>query len=160
MANGFVEGLVEWLDTVSPLPVTVAADGQRLRPGAVVVAPAGRNLLVHRNLRVELAPPGTGQFHVPGIDTTFASVAKTSGSRAIGVLLTGMGRDGAVGLRSMREAGAITIGQDEPTSVVFGMPAAAQALDAVEIELPLPGIAAVLVSLLDRPVPPRLGGVR
>jgi two-component system chemotaxis response regulator CheB len=160
MADGFVEGLVEWLDSVSPLPVTVAQDGERLRPGAVVVAPAGRNVLVHRGMRLELTPPESGQFHAPGIDATFTSVAKACGNRSIGVLLTGMGRDGALGLRRMREAGAVTIGQDEPTSVVFGMPAAAQALDAVEIELPLPEIAKVLVTLLDRTVPPRLGGVR
>ena len=79
---------------------------------------------------------------MPGVDAAFASAAAICGAHAVGVLLTGMGRDGAAGLRSMRDAGALTIGQDEPTSVVWGMPAAAQALGAVEAELPLPAIAA------------------
>ena len=83
---------------------------------------------------------------MPGVDAAFASAAATCGAQAVGVLLTGMGRDGAAGLRTMRDAGAMTIGQDEPTSVVWGMPAAAQALDAVEAELPLPAIAAAIVT--------------
>ena len=86
-----------------------------------------------------------GQFHVPGVDATFSSVAGACGDRAVGVLLTGMGRNGADGLRRMHNTGAHTIGQDEPTSVVWGMPAAAQALGAVSAELPLPDIAAAIV---------------
>jgi len=79
-----------------------------------------------------------GQFHVPGVDAAFTSAATTCGADTIGVLLTGMGRDGAIGLRKMRDQGGLTIGQDEPTSVVWGMPAAAQALGAVECELRCP----------------------
>jgi two-component system chemotaxis response regulator CheB len=81
---------------------------------------------------------------VPGVDAAFASTAAVCGPQAVGVLLTGMGRDGADGMRRLRDAGALTIGQDEPTSVVWGMPAAAQALGAVELELPLSDIAAAL----------------
>jgi two-component system, chemotaxis family, protein-glutamate methylesterase/glutaminase len=145
MADGFVEGLATWLDGLSPLPVVMAQDGRRLRPGVVHVAPAGLNTLLRPGLRVELQTPPEGQFHVPGVDAAFASAAVTCGAQAVGVLLTGMGRDGAVGLRSLRDAGAMTIGQDEPTSVVWGMPAAAQALGAVEAELPLPAIAAAIL---------------
>jgi two-component system, chemotaxis family, protein-glutamate methylesterase/glutaminase len=145
MADGFVEGLATWLDGLSPLPVVMAQDGRRLRPGVVHVAPAGLNTLLRPGLRVELQTPPDGQFHVPGVDAAFASAAVTCGAQAVGVLLTGMGRDGAAGLRSMRDAGAMTIGQDEPTSVVWGMPAAAQALGAVAAELPLPAIAAAIV---------------
>jgi two-component system chemotaxis response regulator CheB len=146
MADGFVEGLATWLDGLSPLPVVMAQDGRRLLPGVVHVAPAGRNVVLRPGLRVELQTPPEGQFHVPGVDAAFASAAATCGAQAVGVLLTGMGKDGAAGLLTLREAGALTIGQDEPTSVVWGMPAAAQALDAVEAELPLPAIAAAIVS--------------
>jgi two-component system chemotaxis response regulator CheB len=146
MADGFVEGLATWLDGLSPLPVVMARRGHRLQPGMVHVAPAGVNTLLGPGLRVDLTTPPAGQFHVPGVDAAFASAAATCGSHALGVLLTGMGRDGAVGLRTLRDAGAMTIGQDEPTSVVWGMPAAAQALGAVETELPLPAIAAAIIA--------------
>ena len=146
MADGFVEGLATWLDGLSPLPVVMA----QARPPAAAGRRARRpGRPEHRccapGLRVELQTPPDGQFHVPGVDAAFASAAATCGAQAVGVLLTGMGRDGAVGLRTMRDAGAMTIGQDEPTSVVWGMPAAAQALGAVEAELPLPAIAAAIV---------------
>ncbi len=104
-------------------------------------------------LRVALAEPPSTQYHVPGVDATFASVAEVLGAASVGVLLTGMGRDGAVGLATLRQAGAFTIGQDEATSVVWGMPAAAQALDAVDVELPLPEIAAAIVKAVDRVSP-------
>lgn len=148
MADGFVEGLASWLDTLSPLPVMLAQHGRRLQAGVVHVAPARLNTIVRPGLRVELRPPPEGQFHVPGVDATFASTAAVCGREAIGVLLTGMGRDGAEGLRRMRAAGAYTIGQDEPTSVVWGMPAAAQALGAVEVELALPEIAGALTAVV------------
>jgi two-component system, chemotaxis family, protein-glutamate methylesterase/glutaminase len=152
MADGFVEGLATWLDGLSPLPVVLAAHGRRLQPGTVYVAPAGTNTLLRPGLRVELRTPPPGQFHVPGVDAAFASVAATCREQALGVLLTGMGRDGAQGLRLMSDAGAATIGQDEPTSVVWGMPAAAQALGAVELELPLPEISAAIAAAAVRPV--------
>jgi two-component system chemotaxis response regulator CheB len=84
------------------------------------------------------------------VDATFTSVAEVLGRNAVGVLLTGMGRDGAVGLSKLRMTGAFTIGQDEATSVVWGMPAAAQALDAVDVELPLAEIAASVVKAVGR----------
>jgi len=146
MADGFVEALASWLDGLSPLPVVMAEHGRQLQPGTVHVAPARLNTLLRAGLRIELREPPTGQFHVPGVDAAFASAAAVCGSAAVGVLLTGMGRDGAEGLRLLHDAGAMTIGQDEPTSVVWGMPAAAQALGAVELELPLPRIAAALTS--------------
>jgi two-component system chemotaxis response regulator CheB len=146
MADGFVESLATWLDGLSPLPVVMAEHGRRLRPGVVHVAPAGLNTVLRPGLRVELRTPPPGQFHVPGVDAAFQSAATTCGSHAVGVLLTGMGRDGAAGLRAMRDAGALTIGQDEPTSVVYGMPAAACALGAVQEELPLSEIAGAIAA--------------
>ena len=144
MADGFVEGLADWLNGLSVLPVEMAQHGRRLRPGVVHVAPAGVNTVLRPGLRVELRTPPAGQFHVPGVDAAFASAAAVCGAQTVGVLLTGMGRDGAEGLRQLRASGALTIAQDEPTSVVWGMPAAALALGAVEIELPLPQIGAAL----------------
>jgi two-component system chemotaxis response regulator CheB len=150
MAEGFVEGLGRWLDGVCPMRVVVAADGERLTAGTVYLAPAGLNLTLRGGHRVELLEPPPTQFHVPGIDKTFASVAQACRERSVGVLLTGMGRDGAQGLRTMRDLGAFTIGQDEATSVVWGMPAAAQQADAVDVELPLGGIAAAVVEAVER----------
>jgi two-component system chemotaxis response regulator CheB len=115
-----------------------------MEPGSVSVAPSGRNLIVHESLRVTTHEPPKTQFHVPGIDETLSSVADAFGSRAVGVLLTGMGRDGAVGLKRMRDGGALTIAQDEATSAVYGMPAAAMALGAAELQLPIEEIGPVL----------------
>ena len=151
MADGFIPGLASWLDGLVPLPVVVGESGRRLAPGTVTIAPSGGNLIVQDDrLRVVCVPPEPGQFHVPGIDATFTSIASALGPGATGVLLTGMGRDGAVGLRRMRERGAVTIGQDEATSAVYGMPAAAAALGAVEHQLPLDRIADAVLGVLGR----------
>jgi len=158
MAEGFLDGLARWLDESAPLRVVVAADGDRVVPGTVYLAPAAHNMLLRPGHRIELVEPSVGQFHVPGVDATFHSVARVCGSRAVGVLLTGMGRDGAVGLRAMRDAGATTIGQDESTSVVYGMPAAARALEAVDRELPLASVAEAVAAAVDDMVGPVEGG--
>jgi two-component system, chemotaxis family, protein-glutamate methylesterase/glutaminase len=148
MADGFMEGLTAWLDDVCPLPVVLGANGKKLAQGTVTIAPSGLNLVVHERLRSTTHDPEPGQYHVPGIDATFSSVAEAYGSTAVGVLLTGMGRDGAAGLKRMRDCGALTIGQDESTSAVYGMPAAAMSADAVDIQLPLPEICAAVYRLL------------
>jgi two-component system chemotaxis response regulator CheB len=148
MAEGFIPGLVSWLDQICPLSVVMGATGKRLQPGTVTVAPSGLNLLVRDHLRVVCEPAPERQFHVPGIDASFESIAASVGAEAIGVVLTGMGRDGAAGLKAMRERGAVTIGQDEATSAVYGMPAAAWAAGAVEHQLPLPEIAPLIRTLV------------
>jgi two-component system chemotaxis response regulator CheB len=149
MADGFIEGLANWLGELCALPVGVATSGARLLAGTVMIAPSARNLIVNDHLRVSIEEPPASQFHVPGVDVTFESVARAVGPRAVGVLLTGMGRDGAVGLKAMRDAGAITIGQDEDSSAVWGMPAAAAACGAVQRQLPLTEIAGELVAILE-----------
>jgi len=151
MADGFVEGLADWLNGLSVLPVEMAVHGRRLGPGRVHVAPAGVNTVLRPGLRVELRTPPPGQFHVPGVDAAFTSAAAVCGPTAVGVLLTGMGRDGAERLRHLDEAGALTIAQDEPSSVVWGMPAAALALGAVQVELPLSRIGAALAAAVAQP---------
>ena len=152
MAEGFVEGLARWLDGVCALPVVVAVEGERLQPGQVYLAPANQNLVVRPGFRVGLTDPPSGQYHVPGVDVTFRSVAQVSGQYAVAALLTGMGRDGAAGLKVLRDIGAFTIGQDESTSVVWGMPAAAQEADAVDLELPLPAIGQAIVTAVEHAV--------
>jgi two-component system chemotaxis response regulator CheB len=147
MADGFMEGLATWLDGLCPLPVAVGSSGKRLAPGTVTVAPSGLNLIVHDQLRVTTQEPPRSQYHVPGIDATFSSLADTVGADAIGLLLTGMGRDGAAGLKRMRERGAFTIAQDEESCAVYGMPAAAMSVDAVDRQLPLADIGAALRQL-------------
>jgi two-component system chemotaxis response regulator CheB len=148
MADGFMEGLTHWLDDVCPLPVVLGGHGRRLQPGVVTIAPGGLNLLVHESMRVTTQEPPPTQYHVPGIDATFTSISETYGAAAAGVLLTGMGRDGALGLKRMRDRGGFTIGQDESTSAVYGMPAAAASEDAVDLQLPLPEISVALHRIL------------
>ncbi len=151
MAEGFIPGLASWLDQLVPLPVVVGGSGKRLLPGTITIAPSGGNLLVQDDrLRVLCRAPDPGQFHVPGIDQCFTSIADTVGPDAVGVLLTGMGRDGAAGLKAMRDRGAATLGQDEATSAVYGMPQAAFALDAVERQLPINDIARAVLELVGR----------
>ncbi|MCU1587186.1 MAG: response regulator receiver modulated CheB methylesterase [Frankiales bacterium] len=152
MADGFIPGLVSWLDQLVPLPVVVGGSGRRLAPGTITVAPSGANLLVQDvRMRVVCVPPDPGQFHVPGIDQCFASIADAMGPDAVGVLLTGMGRDGAAGLKAMRDRGATTLGQDEASSTVYGMPQAAYSLDAVDKQLPIEDMAAAILGLVGRP---------
>ena len=151
MAEGFIPGLVSWLDQLVPLPVVQGQTGQRLKPGVITIAPSGGNLLVQDDrLRVTCVPPEPTQFHVPGIDQCFESIADALGPDAIGVLLTGMGRDGAAGLKAMRDRGAATLGQDEATSTVYGMPQAAAAMDAVDRQVGVHEVAPVLLGLLGR----------
>ncbi len=151
MAQGFLPGLSEWLGRVCPLPVRVGAAGTRLRPGTVTLAPDGSDLVVEdASLQLGCPPPAPGQVHVPAIDVTFASVAAALGPRAVGVVLTGMGRDGTAGLTAMHDRGAATIGQDEATCAVYGMPAAAFAAGAVDQQLPLDRIVPALLALLGR----------
>ena len=147
MADGFIEGLASWLNEICPRPVTVGAAGRRLLPGTITVAPSGLNLVVHRELRVTTHEPPRSQYHVPGIDVTFSSLAEVVGADAVGVLLTGMGRDGAAGLKRLRDRGAFTIAQDEATSAVYGMPAAAVQLGAVDRQLPIGEIGPALRQL-------------
>ena len=138
---GFLEGFVEWLDSVVPPKVVVAQRDSVPQPGVVHFAPEGRHLELGADGRLVLTkdPPRDG--HRPSVTVLFESAAKTLGARAVGVLLTGMGRDGAEGLRALREAGARTICQDEETSVVFGMPAVAIELGAAEVVAPVERIA-------------------
>lgn len=147
MPAGFTRALAARLNHVSPLVVREAAGGEVLVPGQALIAPGDRHLRVRRSgagLAAELWDGPPVSRHRPSVDVLFHSVAETLGSRATGVLLTGMGEDGAEGMLALRTAGAWTIAQDEATCVVYGMPAEAARRGAVDQVLPLHRIAAAL----------------
>lgn len=139
----FADGFATWLATVSGLPVTMAGDGARLASGCVYVAPGDCHLRLGPEARLVVGPdPPT--LHRPSADVLFRSVAEHGGRGAVGVLLTGMGEDGAAGLLAMRQAGARTFAQDEASSAVYGMPRAAERIGAAEQILPLDELAAAV----------------
>ena len=142
MAEEFAEGFVAWLQSQVSIPVQEATVGTRMRPGHAYVAVRGPHLRIAAD-NVINAAPGRPNPHRPSIDVLFSSIASGLGKRSIGILLTGMGDDGADGLAAISAAGALTIAQDEATSVVFGMPGAAVERGAAKLVLPLNSIARV-----------------
>lgn len=144
ISAGFTEGLARWLRSETRLEVVEATEGARLEVGRVLIAPGDRHLEISRG-RAHLQGGAAVDGFRPSVSTLFHSAAASYGSRACGVLLTGMGKDGADGLLALRKAGALTIAQDEASCAVFGMPRAAIGLGAVEQVLPLGRIAAALV---------------
>ncbi|WP_204165631.1 chemotaxis-specific protein-glutamate methyltransferase CheB [Methylobacterium sp. 17Sr1-1] len=141
MGAAFMEGFADWLNGVVPLTVVIAAEGVRPLPGHVYVAPGDRHLTLGPGGLLTLVdePPVGGQR--PSATLLFRSVARSAGPRGLGVLLTGMGEDGAAGLLDMHRAGAATIAEHESSAVVYGMPAAAVRLKAAGSVLPLDLIA-------------------
>lgn len=146
MPENFSQAFAQRLDSMCEIAVKEAEDGEPVLPGHAYIAPAGRHLLIAkptspRRYALQLADADPVNLHRPSIDILFRSAAKRVARAATGVLLTGMGKDGATGLLEMRQAGARTIAQDESTSVVFGMPREAIRLRAAEEILPLGSIA-------------------
>ncbi|HEY3730287.1 MAG TPA: chemotaxis response regulator protein-glutamate methylesterase [Steroidobacteraceae bacterium] len=140
------------LNASSQLTVQEATDGAVILPGHAYIAPGDRHLQVELDgarYRCRLLDDAPVNRHRPSVDVLFRSVAEQVGQNAIGVILTGMGADGARGLKQMRDRGAFTIAQDEKTSVVWGMPGAAVALDAVDQILPVERIAAGLAGWVE-----------
>ncbi len=139
----FVDGFRDWMVRVSALPVEMAEDGTRLRRGVVYLAPHGLHLKLGSGRRTVLDPQ-PARLHRPSADELFLSMASSAGSQGIGVVLTGMGDDGAVGLRALHLAGGSTLVQDRESSAVYGMPSAAGRLEAADRELPLDRIAVAI----------------
>jgi two-component system chemotaxis response regulator CheB len=146
IADGFTEGLASWLAQECHLRVRQAADGDLLQPGGVLLAPSGRHLLVAEG-RVRLFDGPPVETFKPSVTPLFLSAAQSYGARACGVILTGMGHDGAAGLKVLHDAGGATLAQDEPSSAVFGMAKAAIDLGAVDRVLPLDDLPRTLVAL-------------
>jgi two-component system chemotaxis response regulator CheB len=150
MPPGFTRPLAERLDAASKIDVVEAADGMPLVAGTAIIAPAGKQLRLRRTMgttSVILSDDGSRSLHVPSVDVMAASVGETYGAGAVGVILTGMGHDGVQGLRVIKERGGYVIGQDEQSSVVYGMPRAAALAGLVDRVVSLDGVPKALCEL-------------
>jgi chemotaxis response regulator CheB len=146
----FLDEFVAWMSRACALPVQIATHQAAVHGGEVFVAPSNIHLKLIPGYRLILDPEPAGP-HRPSADVLFESLAAVAGRHAVGVLLSGMGDDGAVGLLAMRRAGATTIVQDAGTAAVDGMPRAARELGAASLVLPLPKIAGAVRAALEAP---------
>jgi two-component system chemotaxis response regulator CheB len=159
MPQGFTRLFAERLDSLCAMEIREARSGEAVVPGTCLIAPGGHHMvLVRSGARYEVELRDTPPVHHqrPAVDVLFESVARHAGANAVGVLLTGMGQDGAAGLERMQEAGAPTLAQDEETSVVWGMPGAAVARGAADRVVALPDLPREIGRCLDAasaPVP-------
>ena len=144
----FAPNLATWLNQQSPLPVSIAMGGNRLEMGKVLLAGTNDHLVLGADLALHYTTHPEDYVYRPSVDVLFDSLVKNWLGKGVGVLLTGMGRDGAKGLLALRSAGWPTIAQDQATSVVYGMPKVAAEIGAATQILPLPSIAAACVRLL------------
>jgi two-component system, chemotaxis family, protein-glutamate methylesterase/glutaminase len=151
MPVGFTGPFAERLNRISQLAVSEAAEGDRLRPGRALVAPAGRHLRITSGLAVTLADAPMDGRHVPSVDVTMTSAAAARPGKVLGILLTGMGQDGAEGMGAIRSGGGFTIGESQASCVVFGMSRAAEMQGAVDSMLALDEIVEFLAGVA---VPP------
>ena len=136
------------LDSLCAMSVKEAVDGDSVIPGQILIAPGDRHMSVERagsGYRISLNSDAKVKYHRPSVDVMFQSVARSVGSRAVGAIFTGMGNDGAEGLLAMREAGAITLAQDEESSVVYGMPKTAAEIGAANYIIPLENMTAKIL---------------
>lgn len=147
MAPGFVGGFVRWLGQVTPLTVVTSGQGDLCKPGHVYLAPDGHDQTVGRDGSLTLQR--SSEMNCPSADRLLSSVAEAYGARAAGLVLTGMGEDGARGLLAIHNASGVTLAQDEETSVVWGMPRAALDMGATTVQLPLGAIARELLQMME-----------
>jgi two-component system chemotaxis response regulator CheB len=150
ISPGFVHGFVEWLSSSSGFNVRVPTDGEYLNPGQAYVAPDNLHMGVRAGNRIYLTKDGRENGMRPSVSFLFRSVKDVFGSGTVGVLLTGMGRDGVEELKRLRDAGAVTIAQDEETCVVRGMPTQAIKAGAATLVLPPDGIANALAAIVTK----------
>jgi two-component system, chemotaxis family, protein-glutamate methylesterase/glutaminase len=149
MAQGFVQGFAEWLTQSTGFPVRIAQDGEAPAPGHAYVAPDDVHMGVRADGRILLSRDRAENGLRPAVSFLFRSLEATLAPHVVAVMLTGMGRDGVDELKRLKDAGALTIAQDEETSVVFGMPGQAVAAGAVSHVLAPEGIASTLASLVN-----------
>ena len=151
MPSGFTQTYADRLNTQCAMEVKEAKSGDRVLPGRVLIAPGAQQMSIHRSGGIYLARCKPGEKvngHCPSVEILFQSVARCAGSNAIGIMLTGMGHDGADAMVTMRQAGARTLAQDEKSSVVFGMPYEAYKRGGAERLVPLDNIPAAMIKLL------------
>jgi two-component system chemotaxis response regulator CheB len=150
IASGFLGGMVDWLRETTSFPVHLGSHGAPALPGTVYLAPDGFHMGLLPGGRILLSKDEPESGIRPAVSFLFRSIANTSGARAVGVLLTGMGRDGADELKLLKDKGAVTIAQDAETSVIHGMPGEAIRLGAALYTLPPEQIVALLLTLVNR----------
>jgi two-component system, chemotaxis family, protein-glutamate methylesterase/glutaminase len=147
MPVGFTRPFADRLNGLSRLQVTEASEGDRLRAGMALLAPAGRHLRITSSLGIVLAAGPHDAKNIPSVDITMKSAARARPGRVLGILLTGMGQDGAEGMATIRASGGFTIGESEASCVVYGMPRAAKMRGGVDCMLPLPEIISLMEGL-------------
>jgi two-component system, chemotaxis family, protein-glutamate methylesterase/glutaminase len=155
MPEAFTAAFAQRLDSICQLAVKEAENNDRVLPGLVLIAPGGKHLLLRRSgaqYRVEVKDGPLVTRHRPSVNVLFRSVAKAAGKNAIGIIMTGMGDDGAKGMKELHETGALTIAQDEESSVVYGMPKEAVKAGGVDAEMALDQIPQLIVSSPSRTV--------
>jgi two-component system chemotaxis response regulator CheB len=150
ISPGFTQGFVDWLNATCPMNVQLATHGARALPGNVYIAPDGCQMGIDRGRTIHVRPDKPKNGIAPSVAWLFKSTAEAFGDQSIGVLLTGMGRDGAEELKLMKDRGAPTIAQDKETCVVYGMPGEAMKLEAVKYSLPIEKIGEMLCNLVKR----------
>lgn len=148
IAEGFSAGLAQWLSLWSRLPVQLAQDGDTPKAGQVYLAPSEHNLALSGSGRLELRPRASGEIYRPSCDLLLSSVAEVVGSRALGVILTGMSSDGAAGMAHIRAHGGLTLAQNEASSVIFGMNRVAIEAGVIQQVLPLTELGPALAQAL------------
>jgi len=154
ISAGFTDGFAAWLAQASGFPVRVARHNEPIQPGMAYIAPDGLQMQLLQSGKINLVDAPAEHSLKPSVSFLFRSIAANFGPAAIGVLLTGMGRDGAQELKNMHDAGAVTIAQDADSSIVFGMPGEAIKLGAADFVLAAEAIAATLSRLVARPPDP------
>ena len=142
--------IAQGLNAVASMPVALAEDGEFLRAGKVYMAPGGFHLKLDGNHRIVLCEGARVNYVQPSVDITMESLTRPLTGKVIGVVLTGMGKDGAEGIRHIRTIGGVTMAQDQKSSTIYGMPKAAAQTGAVDFVLPPKKIAAKLMELLDQ----------
>ena len=149
ISEGFVEGFARWLGEMTGQPTRLATDGARLEPG-IWLAPGGRHLALASRARLELPPRRANDLHCPSANVLFDSLSRHAGRSSLGILLTGMGDDGAKGLLALKQAGGHTVIQDEASSLIWGMPKSAKDLGAANQELNPAEIVRVMMKAAER----------
>jgi two-component system chemotaxis response regulator CheB len=144
ISHGFAEGMLQWLARSSSVPLRIAAHGERMQPGVAYLAPDGAHTTVKADGTIALSDAAPEHGYRPAVSCLFRSVARHCGADAVGVLLTGMGHDGAAELKTLRQTGALTIVQDRSSAVVYGMPGEALRLGAAVHVLAPEAIAEML----------------
>lgn len=148
ISNGFIEGMAQWLSSVSLLPVKVAEEGELLVAGTVYLSPSEQHLTLTPNFKVKLKQRAEQDIYHPSCDEMLASVANIYGKNAVGIIMTGMGRDGTLGMTKIYEQGGLTLAQDEASSVIYGMNGEAVKAGVIHLELPLSKLAEEMLKIV------------